>query len=126
MKSYILLSALTLGMGAMVRMSEKQAKLFGSVLKKTKSGYEVQRRVTFEPGTELDLDFSVSKQIALDVDDADRRASMIRAAADTLDPDKKSHFTDKGMPETEILSGLVGFKVTASERDKAMKAEKKN
>lgn len=52
-------------------------------------------------------------------DEADVLAD-IKAAIDGLDLTDTSLFTGAGKPKTEVLSELLGWTVTAAERDKAM------
>jgi hypothetical protein len=44
----------------------------------------------------------------------------IRDAADRLDPDNEAHYTVTGKPECQALSEILGYHVTATERDQAI------
>jgi hypothetical protein len=52
--------------------------------------------------------------------DKQQRLAAIRAAVDKLDPDDESHFTRTGKPDARALSEILGWQVTAEERDEAM------
>jgi hypothetical protein len=45
--------------------------------------------------------------------------AAIRTAADQLDADNESHFTVSGKPECHALDEVLGYTVTATERDAA-------
>ncbi|WP_087022416.1 HI1506-related protein [Thaumasiovibrio subtropicus] len=45
--------------------------------------------------------------------------SKIETAITQLDPNNPNHFTNSGKPQTDILSQLVGRRVSAAERDQA-------
>jgi hypothetical protein len=121
MKRYMLLAAMSLYTGTVVCMTKAHAKDYMPHLKKRKKKdeYELTNRCEFKPGAEMEVDFTISKQFALDLDDDVRRKSMIKAAAETLDTDKKSHFTNEGKPEVAALEALLGFNISAKERDEA-------
>jgi hypothetical protein len=54
--------------------------------------------------------------------DKDERLDAITAAIAELDPDNEEHFTRAGKPEVRALSAVLGWPVTAAERDEAMRA----
>jgi hypothetical protein len=45
--------------------------------------------------------------------------AAIRGAADSLDPDNEAHYTVTGKPECQALAEILGYPVTATERDQA-------
>ena len=51
-------------------------------------------------------------------DPAEREAAIVAAAAD-LDLDNTNHYTAAGLPDARALSGLLGWTVTAAERNEA-------
>ena len=51
----------------------------------------------------------------------DRKARII-AAIGELDPDNPEHFTKGGKPEVKALEAILGFDITAAERDAAWAA----
>ena len=50
----------------------------------------------------------------------DELYEAIRDAADRLDPDNEAHYTVTGKPECQALSEILGYPVTATERDQAI------
>jgi hypothetical protein len=75
-----------------------------------------------EDGPYADADDGVS----VDADgrplDKDERLDAIATAIDELNPDNEEHFTRAGKPEVRALSAVLGWPVTAAERDEAMRA----
>ena len=50
----------------------------------------------------------------------DELHQAIRDVADRLDPDNEAHYTVTGKPECQALSEILGYHVTATERDQAI------
>jgi len=53
-------------------------------------------------------------------DDPKRLIAAIRRAQTRLDPDKEGHFTRDGKPNANALSNILGYGITAVERDVAL------
>lgn len=49
---------------------------------------------------------------------ADHQADILRAA-DTLNPENRDHFTSDGRPQVKALESVLGYDITADERDRA-------
>lgn len=56
--------------------------------------------------------------------DPAERLAAIKAVVESLDPESADNFMKDGRPKTEVLSEVVGWTVTAAERDEV--APKKN
>ena len=51
--------------------------------------------------------------------EGDELQAAIRAAIEALDPDNPRHFTKGGKPDVRALEAVLGFEISAAERDEA-------
>ena len=59
----------------------------------------------------------VTENVASEAEAGPSREEQIRDAIAELDPGNTAHFTEAGLPRVEAIESLVGFDITAGERD---------
>jgi len=81
------------------------------------------RRVTVVPRAAVTTHTSMAEQSVSPApkpeppSDPDARQAAIAAAIRRLDPEDPTHMTEGGKPDATVLSDLLGWRVSAEERD---------
>jgi hypothetical protein len=119
MKRYHLKLDLKIPAGTVVKLEKSLAESLGDAVKSKGANTLVIKPLTLQAGTNLSADLNITPGWAVNLDDESIRAAHIRSAIAGLDPDKKSHFTNDMKPEVKAIEAMLGWDITAKERNDA-------